>query len=86
MGLITAGRIQAARTHLLALASEDAVEVAWALARSYDPNVLGSIPGADAAPNIVEAERWYRAWHAAAVKQGLVTHNVSLERLIGSMR
>jgi hypothetical protein len=86
LGLLSAGRVQAARKQLLALASEDSAEVAWALARSYDPNFLGTIPGADAAPDVPEATRWYRAWHAAAVKQGLVTHNMPLERIIGSMR
>jgi hypothetical protein len=86
IGLLSAGRVQAARKQLLAIASEDAVEVAWTLARSYDPNFLDTIPGADARPDIPEAARWYRAWHAAALKQGLVTNSVSLERIIGSMR
>jgi hypothetical protein len=80
------GRVQAARKQLLSLAPENAADVAWALARSYDPNFLGTIPSADAAPNVEEATRWYRAWYAAAVKQGLVADSVSLERIIGSMR
>jgi hypothetical protein len=86
MKLLSAGRVQAARKQLLAIASEDGVEVAWTLARSYDPNFLDTVPGADAGPDIPEAARWYRAWHAAALKQGLVTNSVSLERIIGSMR
>jgi hypothetical protein len=86
IGLLSAGRVQAARKQLLAIASEEAADVAWALARSYDPNFLGTLPAVDAEPNIEEATRWYRAWHAAAVSQGLVTHGVSLERIIGSMR
>jgi len=86
LGLLSTGRVQAARRQLLALVSEDAADVAWALARSYDPNVLATIPAADAQPDIAEATRWYRAWHAAAINQGLVAHSVSLERIIGSMR
>jgi hypothetical protein len=86
LGLLTTGRVQAARKQLLALVGEDAADVAWALARSYDPNFLSTIPAADAGPDIAEASRWYRAWHAAAINQGLVAHSVSLERIIGSMR
>ena len=78
-------RVQA-RAKLLRHRFEDVADVAWALARSYDPNFLATIPGADAEADIAAATRWYRAWHAAAVKQGLVTHGVSLERIIGSMR
>jgi hypothetical protein len=86
LGLLSAGRVKAARAELLSLAPEDTAEVAWALARSYDPNFLGTIPSADARSDIPEATRWYRAWHAAAIRHGLVTHNVPLERIIGSMR
>lgn len=86
LGHLTAGRVLAARTELLALVSEDAADVAWALARSYDPNFLGTIPAADAGPDVGQATRWYRAWYTAAVKQGLVADSVSLERIIGSMR
>jgi hypothetical protein len=86
IGLLGAGRVQAARRQLLAIASDEAADVAWALARSYDPNFLGTLPNADAEPDVAEATRWYRAWHIAAVRQGLVTHGVSLERIIGSMR
>jgi hypothetical protein len=86
IGLLNAGRVQVARRQLLAIASEDAADVAWALARSYDPNFLATIPGADAEPDIAAATRWYRAWHAAALRQGLVTEGVSLERILGSMR
>ncbi len=86
LGLLSAGRVQAARKQLLAIASEDAADVAWALARSYDPNFLGTLQRPDAEPNVAEATRWYRTWHTAAIKQGLVTESVSLERIIGGMR
>jgi hypothetical protein len=86
LGLLSAGRVKAARAQLLKLAPGDSAEVAWALARSYDPNFLRTVPAADAGPDVPEATRWYRSWHAAAVKQGLVTHNTPLDRIIESMR
>ncbi len=59
--------------------------MAWDVARSYDPNWLKTLPKPDAAPDIAEATRWYRAWHEAAVKEGTVTKGVSIERLINAM-
>ena len=86
LGLMASGRVQAARGELLRMAPEDSADVAWALARSYDPNFLGTLPTTDAAADIAEATRWYRAWYAIAVKQGLVADSVPLERIIRSMR
>jgi hypothetical protein len=83
---MAAGRILAARKELLRLAPDDTADVAWALARTYDPNFLATIPGADAGPNVAEATRWYRTWYAVAVKQGLVGDSIPLDRIIGSMR
>jgi hypothetical protein len=84
--LLSRGQVQAARKQLLGLASADAADVAWMLARSYDPNFLVTLPSADGAADVEQATRWYRIWHAAAVKQGLVPNSVSVERIIGSMR
>jgi hypothetical protein len=84
--LMNSGRIQAARRQLLAVATDGSPDVALALARTYDPNVLAQIPAPDAVPDVVEATRWYRAWHAAAVKQGMSLDRMSLERIIGSMQ
>jgi hypothetical protein len=85
--LMNSGQVQAARKRLLALADGGSPDVLWALARSFDPTVLAQIPAADAAPDVTEGERWYRAWHAAAVRQGLVSDTgSSLEKIIGSMR
>ena len=84
--LMNSGRIQAARRQLLAVATDSSPDVALALARTYDPNVLAQIPAPDAPPDVAEATRWYRAWHAAAVKQGMSLDRMSLERLIGSMQ
>jgi len=86
VGLMAAGRILAAREQLLRLAPEDTADVAWALARTYDPNFLATIPLADGVPNVAEATRWYRTWYAVAVRQGLVGDSVPLDRIIGSMR
>jgi hypothetical protein len=84
--LMSTGRVQAARQRLLAMASDGSPHVAWALARSYDPNHLKEIQGADAGPDVAEATRWYHTWYAAAVKQRMITDGVSLEKIIGSMR
>ena len=84
--LMNGGRIQAARRQLLAVAADGSPDVALALARTYDPNVLAQVPAPDAPPDVAEATRWYRAWHAAAVKQGVSLDRMSLERLIGSMQ
>jgi hypothetical protein len=88
LDLMARGRIRAAREQLLALAGGGLppADVAWALARSYDPNHLVTLPAPDAAPDVKEATRWYRLWYGAAVRQGLVADSVSLERIIGSMR
>lgn len=86
LALLTAGRIQSARERLTPLATAHSVDAAWALARSYDPNFLRTIAGADAAPDVVEAKRWYQTWYALAVKEGLVADSISLERIIKSMQ
>lgn len=86
LALMSSGRVRLARQRLLAMAANGSPDVAWALARSYDPNSLSAIADADADPDVEEAARWYRTWYAAAVKQGLVADSVSLERVIGSMR
>ena len=83
---MSSGRVQAARSELFSIDPEGSVDVAWALARSYDPNFLSTLSAADAAPDIAEAARWYRTWYALAVKEGLVADTVSPERIIRSMR
>jgi hypothetical protein len=87
-GLLAKGRVRAARARLIELAAGGTAhaDVAWALARAYDPNFLVTLPAPDAEPDIREATRWYREWYAAAVRQGLVADSVSLERIIGSMK
>jgi hypothetical protein len=83
--LVASGQVRAARDILLRVAKEESADVAWALARSYDPNFLVTVQAADTAPDVAEATRWYRAWFDIAVKQGLVADSVSLDRIIRSM-
>jgi hypothetical protein len=84
--LMAKGQVRAAREQLLTLARKGSPDAAWDVARSYDPNVLATIPQADAAPDIPEATRWYRTWYASAVKEGMVANSVSIERIIGAMQ
>lgn len=83
--LMASGRVQAARAALLGATPGDSPDIAFALARSYDPNYLATLPSADAAANVAEAKRWYRTWYDIAVRQGLVSNGVPLERLIRSL-
>jgi hypothetical protein len=83
--LMASGQVQAARDVLLRATQGGSADVAWALARSYDPNFLVTVPAADAGPNVTEATRWYRSWYEIAVRQGLVADSVSLDRIIRSM-
>jgi hypothetical protein len=82
--LMESGQVRAARDVLLRV-KEESADVAWALARSYDPNFLVTVRRGDAGPDVAEATRWYRAWYDIAVKQGLVADSVSLDRIIRSM-
>jgi hypothetical protein len=83
--LVASGQVRAARDVLLRVAQDESADVAWALARSYDPNYLVTVGATDARPNVAEATRWYRTWFEIAVKQGLVADSVSLDRIIRSM-
>jgi len=82
---IAAGRVRAARDALIRIQDQGSADMAWMLARSYDPNFLGEIARRDAEPDVVEAARWYRIWYSRAVTDGLVADSVSLERIIRSM-
>lgn len=84
--LIRSGSIIAGRSELLRNRPEASTDLSWALARAFDPTVVGRIENADAAPDIEEAAKWYRQWHALAVQQGLVADSVSIDRMIRAMR
>lgn len=83
---LNAGLVTAARATLLQIADNESPDIAWMLARSFDPNVLATISSPDAAPDPIEAEFWYRVWHARAVYYGLVPDSVSIDRLIRALR
>jgi hypothetical protein len=83
--LMAAGQVRAARDVLLRVTQQESADVAWLLARSYDPNYLVTLRAADAGPDVGQATRWYRTWYDIAVKQGLVADSVSLDRIIRSM-
>ena len=82
---IAAGHVRAARDALISVQHQGSADMAWTLARSYDPNFLGEIAQRDAEPNVAEAARWYRIWYSRALTDGLVAESVSLERIIRSM-
>lgn len=84
--LMAEGHILEARARLRRAAEAGSAEAALTLARTYDPNYLKSAPSPDAAPDVAEAEHWYRRWHELATRQGLVMDNARLERIINSMR
>jgi hypothetical protein len=82
---IAAGHVRAARDALIRIQDQGSADMAWMLARSYDPNFLGEIAHRDAEPDVTEATRWYRIWYSRAVTDGQVADSVSLERIIRSM-
>ena len=84
--LIDEGKIVAGRDLLLDGLAERQADAAMILARSYDPNSLRLIANADAAPDVEEAERWYRRWHEIAVSDGLALDTHRLDRIIKAMR
>jgi hypothetical protein len=83
--LMSEGDIKGAREALLQPAESGYPDAAFSLARSYDPNFLQSVTNPNAAPDVAQAEIWYRRWHEAAVKAGVVTDSLRLERILQSM-
>lgn len=85
--LIQAGDVAAARKLLLDHAGSGAsAEVALALAKTYDPNVLRAVGTTGTRPDAAEAERWYRRWYELAVRDGMAANPQRLERLVRSLR
>jgi hypothetical protein len=83
--LMSDGDIKGARQALLQPAESGYPDAAFSLARSYDPNFLQTVTNPNAGPDVAQAEIWYRRWHEAAVKQGMVTDSLRLERILRSM-
>ncbi|MEM9030907.1 MAG: hypothetical protein AAGC70_21315 [Pseudomonadota bacterium] len=83
--LFASGKIKEGRTVLTAARPEQSPDVAWALARSFDPRFLRSVPNANSGHDVAQAARWYRVWHATAQRQGLVSSRMDVEKIIRSM-
>ena len=63
--LLGQGDVTRAQTSLLRAEPGNGAGVAFALAQTYDPNYLRSLPNANSTPNPSEAARWYRKWYEA---------------------
>ena len=84
--LLSGGHVADARRLLKLFADTEIAEVALAMGRSYDPNYLSTLARPDAAASPPDAERWYRRWHAIAVRNGQVSGGVNINRLVRAMR
>lgn len=84
--LMSAGKVTDARQLLQDDLAERVAEASLMLARSYDPNALRLIQGANADADIAEAERWYRRWYELAARNGLTMDPERLNRIIQAMR
>lgn len=81
---LQAGHVKEARALLAAGVADAHSEAAFVYARSFDPGFLGTLAGSDAAPDVVEAARWYRRWYELAQKEGAVT-TMRLDLLLRSL-
>jgi hypothetical protein len=84
--LLSQGDVARARARLLRGGPERRAGVAFALAQTYDPNFLRSLPNANSVPEPSEAERWYRKWYELAGQSGLEMDAGRLQRMINSMQ
>ena len=84
--LFESNKIAEARKTLMAFAPEENADIAWALARTYDPRHIRSVGGTPGDGDIQDAEKWYRRWYEVGVAQGLVSKQFRIERLIAAMR
>jgi hypothetical protein len=84
--MISQGEIAGARNTLWQGGPERHADVAFALAQSYDPNYLQSLPKASASADASEAARWYRKWYDLAVQSGLEMDPGQLQRIINAMQ
>ncbi|MBL8564204.1 MAG: hypothetical protein JNM89_00635 [Hyphomicrobiaceae bacterium] len=83
--LVAMGRIAEAREMLFQAHPETDPDAAWALARTFDPRYVARISGSDAAPDVEQATKWYRTWHALALEKGRISGDVSVERILRGM-
>jgi hypothetical protein len=88
--LLETGRVSEARSLLLSLIQQAQhspanPELLLDLARSFDPNCLGSLPSSDARPDPAQARRLYRQWFDVASKMGNVSGTAYIDRLLASL-
>ena len=84
--MLAEGRVVAARGVLLGAGPRANADVAWLLARSYDPRFHETLADRDAEADAEMAAAWYRAWHQTASRQGLVSPGLDVEKLIRAMQ
>jgi hypothetical protein len=84
--LLGQGDVARAQTSLLRAEPEKRAGVAFALAQTYDPNYLRSLPNANIAADPSEAARWYKKWYELAVQSGLKMDAGQLQRIVNSMQ
>ncbi|MEZ5774913.1 MAG: hypothetical protein R3D33_09535 [Hyphomicrobiaceae bacterium] len=85
--LLNDGDVTGARAMLGELSGDlERADFALAMARSFDPNFLASLPRRNAEGSREDAEIWYRRWYDLAVAEGMVSDRARLERLIQSLQ
>jgi hypothetical protein len=84
--LLGQGDVTRAQTSLLRAEPEKRAGVAFALAQTYDPNYLRSLPNANRSADPSEAARWYKKWYELAVQSGLKMDAGQLQRIVNSMQ
>jgi hypothetical protein len=84
--LFAQGDVVSARNSLSRGGPQRNASFAFALAQSYDPNYLQSLPNANSGPDISEAARWYKKWYELAVQSGLQMDPGQLQRIIGGLQ
>lgn len=80
------GEVRRAREAFRTTMDTNPIAATLGLARSYDPNYLASLAGADASADVDEATRLYHEWYRLSVEAGLVSESAPVERIIRAMR
>ena len=84
--LFVQGDVISARNSLSRGGPQRHPNIAFALAQSYDPNYLQSLPKANGGPDVSEAARWYKTWYELAVQSGLQMDPGQLQRIINGLQ
>lgn len=83
--MLASGDVLAARQELLRARPHENPDVAWTLARSYDPRHLARINSGKNLADVEAAAKWYRVWQKAGQKDGMISPKIDIERLIRGM-